>query len=545
MGTLISRLPVLLLIIVGAISYTVVADSITTQVTVSNSSPAFTAGPAESPTSDTSNPTNVGNTVTFQATATDSNSDSYRLVICKTDAVTPNGVNVPTCTGGNWCISTVASSEVQASCTYTALSGDTESNAWYAFVCDSTSGSSCSVSSQGTGASGSPFSVNHLPAFTAMNSTSGNPGAIITFSATASDADTDGASDAVLLVVCAASGATASGCTSPVNQLCISSAATSNPTCDYTLPAVKNSGNTTYYSYVYDSHNLGASNNPFPGKTYTVNNIAPSVSNVIVNGAADITLTAGTTTNVTVSGSITDANSCQNISTVITSLYRSGVGYSACDNVGELNYNYCYSLTSCSVVGGTCTGATDASADYSCTVTMQYHADPTDASTVYVAENWLGTMLATDSGALTATMESSTPIEVSSLTALSLDALISYGNIGLGQDTGATNATTIITALGNVGMDTDLSGNALSNGTDTIPVSNQKYSVGTFTYSLAGTALSGTPTEIELNVQKTISIATPAIKNLYWGIAIPGGISFGTYTGTNNITAVKGETAGW
>lgn len=540
------RLPSLIAFcVVGAISYTVVADSVTTQVTVANAAPSFTLGPAEDPASSSTTPTNVGNLTTFKATASDSNNDSYRLAICLTNAITPNGTGTPTCTGGAWCVSTATASGVEASCTYTALSGDAESNAWYAFVCDSTTGSTCSASSQGTGTSGSPFEVNHSPAFTAMNSTSANPGGTITFTATASDADLSGVADTVLLVVCSAVGATASGCTNPANQLCISTAAAANPTCDYVLPAVHQSGATSYYSYVYDSHNFSATNNPFPSKSYTVNNVAPSVSSVVVNGAADVTLTAGTTTNVTVTGTVTDANSCQNLSSVKTSIYRSGVGYSACDTAPELNYNYCYSLVTCSVSGASCTGSTDAAADYSCTVTMQYHADPTDINTVYSAETWLGTMLATDSGALTSTAEGATAIEVSSLTALSVDALISYGNIGLGEDSGATNATTSVTALGNVGLDTDVSGSTMTNGTDTIPIANQKYDTATFTYSLGGTALSGVPAEVELNVQKTTAIATPASKLMYWGIAIPAGISPGTYSGTNNITAVKGETVNW
>lgn len=548
---LLERLPALvLLFVVGAISYSVVADSVTTQVTVANTAPSITAGPIEDPTSDATTPTNVGNQVTFKATASDSNNDSYHLAICKTNAITPNGTSAPTCDGGSWCVSSATASTVEASCSYTALSGDAESEAWYAFVCDSVSGSTCSSSSQGTGASGSPFNVNHAPSFTVMSSTSADPGGTITFTATASDADIDTTSDTVLLVVCSAAGATSSGCTNPADQLCISTAVASNPTCDYVLPAVHQSGDTSYYSYVYDSHNMGATNNPFPAKTYSVNNVVSSVSTVVLNGAADISLTAGTTTNVIVTGSVTDANSCQNISTMQASLYRSGVGYSACDTVGELNYNYCYSLVSCTVVGGTCTGSTDASADYTCTVSMQYHADPTDISTVYVAENWLGTILATDSGALTSTAEAVTAVEVSSLTAQSVDALVSYGNIGLGENTGATNSSISVTAVGNVGLDTDLSGVDMcpdypTCAGDTIPVANQKYSTAAFTYSLGGTALSTIATEVELNVLKTTSDATPASKLLYWGIAIPAGIAPGTYTGANNITAVKGETVNW
>jgi hypothetical protein len=64
------RLPSLLVFcVVGAISYKVVADSVTTQVTVANAAPSFTAGPAEDPASSATTPTNVGNLVTFKATA--------------------------------------------------------------------------------------------------------------------------------------------------------------------------------------------------------------------------------------------------------------------------------------------------------------------------------------------------------------------------------------------------------------------------------------------------------------------------------------------
>ena len=56
------------------------ADSVTTAVTVGNSAPMFTAGPAESTESSSSTPTNVGVGVTFQATATDGNGEDYYLV---------------------------------------------------------------------------------------------------------------------------------------------------------------------------------------------------------------------------------------------------------------------------------------------------------------------------------------------------------------------------------------------------------------------------------------------------------------------------------
>ena len=114
----------------------VFADSVTTSVTVGNSAPSFTVDPAENPASYGTTPTNVGSNVTFQATGTDQNSEDYYLAVCTTDAVTAVNSNAPTCDVGTWCVSSAASSGSQASCTYEALVGNAESNAWFAFVCD-------------------------------------------------------------------------------------------------------------------------------------------------------------------------------------------------------------------------------------------------------------------------------------------------------------------------------------------------------------------------------------------------------------------------
>lgn len=51
------------------------ADSATTSVQIQNVVPAITAGPAESTASTAAAPTAIGGTVTFQATATDANTD--------------------------------------------------------------------------------------------------------------------------------------------------------------------------------------------------------------------------------------------------------------------------------------------------------------------------------------------------------------------------------------------------------------------------------------------------------------------------------------
>ncbi len=84
---------VAVLVIIPVVAFTlkliVRAETVNTSVTVGNSSPTFTAGPAESTTSDGTTPTNEGSNVTFQATATDSNAEDYYFAVCKTNTVTP------------------------------------------------------------------------------------------------------------------------------------------------------------------------------------------------------------------------------------------------------------------------------------------------------------------------------------------------------------------------------------------------------------------------------------------------------------------------
>lgn len=142
---------------------------------VTNTAPAFSAGPSDGGSSSAA-PTNVGSNVSFSATATDAESDSYYLAICKTDSVTANNSAAPTCGGGNWCVSGVTTTGTEASCNRTTQSGDTETNAWYAFVCDYSANSQCSASAQGSGVTGSPFIVYTAPASSSDSSSSSSSG---------------------------------------------------------------------------------------------------------------------------------------------------------------------------------------------------------------------------------------------------------------------------------------------------------------------------------------------------------------------------------
>ena len=523
------------------------ADDASTSVEVGNVAPSFTVAPHEDPASwgggdsGGSGPTNAGDDVTFKATATDANGDQWKLLVCKTAGV--SGVD---CDGGasdRWCVSASAvNSGSENSCAYTTSDSDAQSNDWYAYACDA---QSCSSVNQGSGNSGSPFKVNHRPSFTAAsNNGPKDPGQDVTWTTTVSDSDDDTYQDQVKLYVCATSGFNpSSGCTG--TQLCASNWTTSNPSCSYSIPTP--TPDTTYNAYVYviDWHSFAASGGQQgANSSYAVNNVAPSVSNVTLNNGNNIDLIESSTKDVTVTATVSDNNSCQDIQTVKTSVYRSGIGWSGCDTEGEANENYCYALITCTYDTGTCTGSNDVDATYTCTVSIWHDADPTDSGTQYPDQNWLNTVIGYDE-ALSGYTEISTGVEMNSLVALDVTNAINYGTLAPGGEND-TDKTAAVTATGNVGLDAEYSGTNMTSGGNSIPVSQQKYDLtGGKTWSNMDYTLSGTATERELNCQKTTNHTNPATKNTYFRIRIPDNQPTGTYSGTNTFGAVKGETGDW
>ncbi len=542
----------ILLLVLSALllTHTSRADLVTTSVTVGNSPPEFTAGPAENPASTTANPANVGSDVTFEATATDANAENYYFAVCKTNSITANNGAAPTCGGGNWCISSSTSSGSQATCSYTTLVGDSESSAWYGFVCDNNaSASACSLSSQGTGDSGSPFEVNHRPGFTAIsNDSPRNPGQDVTWTATASDTNTG---DTVKLIVCKTAGITGDDCDGGASdRWCASGYEASNPSCSYSIPVPTVSGSNDAYVYIVDNH-LFAADSAHQGSNvpFTVSNVSPVVSNVTLNSGADITLTEGTTTNAEITATVTDNNGCEDISTVTTNVYRAiapGNG-AVCDTAGEADDNNCYFEVSCSVVasGNTCTGSADTSADYECTAAIQYHADPTVTGSQYPDHEWYSTVVAVDGGAASHSAEVAVGVQMNTTIGYDVTDAINYGALSVGDSNDPLDKTTVITATGNVGLDQELSGTDMVDGANSIPVANQKYALTSSTAYASGTTLSGLATESLLNCPKTTIAASPSTKNTWWGLHIPIGTPSGNYSGTNTIVAILSNSTNW
>ncbi len=551
-------------------------ETVTTTVTVGNSAPSFTTHPYEDPASTTTAPTSAGSNVTFRATATDSNAESYYLLVCSTGSATATNGGAPTCAAGatTYCTSALTASGSATSCSYTTKTTtplDSFSNPWYAFVCDNNAAAaSCSSASQGTASDGSesPFYVNHAPTFTAISTTPStpavDPGSSVTWTATAADSDVPGPIDpadpsAVRLLVCKTNSMANGVCTGGAWCSSSTTGVLSNPSCTYNVPGVAADGQFDAYVFVVDQYNTAA-DSALQGSlsAFTINNTTPSVTNVTLNSGNAILPEEATTKSIPVTAIVTDTNGCSTseITNVYAYVYRSGITYAGCDAAGKSNPNNCYAEIACTQNAGSCNAGTGA-ATYSCNINLQYYADPTDTGTQYDAQNWLATVKAIDDDSASSYTEITNGVELNSLIAFSVEDAINYGSLGVGEANDPLDRTLLTTATGNVGLDQEHSGipnmctnyHAQTNPTcatvvgTQIPVGYQKYALSGVAYASA-TALTTSPVEIELNIPKVTS-STPTTGTTYWGISIPAGTLAGTYNGANTITAVKGEIANW
>jgi hypothetical protein len=281
--------------------------------------------------------------------------------------------------------------------------------------------------------------------------------------------------------------------------------------------------------------------------TYTVNNVAPSVSNVVINGGEIINVNMKGNVEVFASSSadLYDANGCLDITDSATpatsSLYLSTV-------TGALNCsaddNDCYQITSaeCSYVAGSCSGSGGTTASYICSTTITHFAIPTDATTnnPNVAADWRAGMTAIDDNGLKGSAVSASGVELISLEALTVTEIeIPYGSIKGGQNSGNDNATTTVINYGNVPIDTIIQGDDMdkSDLTDVIFALNQEYDLANFAYGGGANTLSSTtPNTLDTTNAKPTS-AVDVSDQIFWGINIPGGTSSGDYTGTNTFMA--------
>lgn len=574
------------------------ADNVLTSVTVLNTPPQWTVDAQESVESATSTPTNAGNVITWTATGTDSNNDNYWLIICKNNVVpTPNSSAAPTCSGGasnQWAVSGVTASAAVASAATTTKETfpfNAEKNDWYGYICDgNVTLPQCNATvKQGVATAGpSPFFINHPPAFTAIVNTSPqNPGSTISWTATGADTDVIRGGDSIKLYVCVLADFTGTACGAGGTRA-TSTIASTSAVASFTIVIPTQDKNYSAFVYVIDNHNSNATSTlQGTNSSYNVSNVTPTVSAssiTLIDRTGTTSPTLGLLTPQATSGpfqvtlQVTDNNSCLNassgneIATILPNVYRSGVGSTSCLVSGDYNSNNCYSQASpltnfsCTQDVGSCTGATDSTATFTCTFSFWYNADPTDASSQFPSQNWLASVKAIDDNFATSSLAEATTggKDLLSFLAFSVtQTAIAFGGLQPGQQNDPLSTTTTMNALGNVGLDESLYGDTMCttwtsadscdvgglNAGTKIPVTNQKAATSSVPYASSSTfTLSGstTPVSVALHVLKTIATNTPQSKNTYWAIAIPIAISLaGNYSGQNTITAVTSAASNW
>lgn len=270
----------------------------------------------------------------------------------------------------------------------------------------------------------------------------------------------------------------------------------------------------------------------------TVTNATPAVTNVVLNSAGAITLTENTTTSVTITATVSDGNGCNDVfssGTITAVVYRSGASGTSSCSASNIN---CYrSITMANAGGDTCTGGVDTTADASATVPIWFFADPTDASSTFVAQWWVVSVLANDFSNASTSATSSTAVDINSLYALNVTAAITYGSIAPGADTGTSNRTATTTNTGNAKLDIEFSGTDMT-GVGTLAATQQKYGTSSVTYTSLGNTLSNSATARDINLGQAITSSTPSTSSTFWGLAVPNGQTLGVYTGTNTFTAI-------
>ncbi len=590
------------------------ASNVQTSITVLNTPPVWDTGyfASEVVASATNTPTNIGATLSFHAKATDSSNDNYFLIICEATSTppTPHPLAPPTCTPTaasklyQWAISPTTTSGILATSSTTTVENTyfaTERNDWTAWVCDAVAANPSCYSTPTTGEpssasypdDASPFVINHPPAFTAVtNDSPQDPGSSITWTATATDTDHIRGVDPITLFVCKANsfststscgGGTGAWATSSPSS--IDTVATSSPIQIPTPDATYNA-----YTFIMDQNNLAAtSTQQGASRSFTVNNVTPTVdpSTIsLLSSDASTTLyllnPAASTSNYKITFQVTDNNSCRTSTSTneivisTTTVYRSGVGRSACELPGDFNSNSCYPSNGggytnfvCVQDNTSCSGTSDSTVTWSCTFSLWFNADPTDFSTQFTAQNWLGAVQVVDNNASSSIQqESTTGAELSSFLAFGVaTTAIGYGALQPGQSTSPIVQTTDLTEQGNIGLNENLYGDTMCtnwttsdscdtkhpvpSATSTIPVGNQKFATSSVAYSSAAyiafpLTASTSPTLLELRVPKTTATTSIQTKNTYWGIAVPASVTLsGSYLGQDTIIGVKSDPTYW
>lgn len=247
---------------------------------------------------------------------------------------------------------------------------------------------------------------------------------------------------------------------------------------------------------------------------------------------------------------ITDLNGYADISVLRTSVRKTSVPLTSCNNSnvgGEYDGNNCYNNMTNGYESGIGPCAFDSnegttSAWWRCTVTLQPWMDATDEFSKYATDTWTLQVWAQDSAGNNAWK----PITFENTSVLSMNfgsSTISYGQMSLG----ATQAGIAVlgTLYGNSDADMTIQANSAvmacdGPGSSSIPLSNQRFGTDNVAYNLLASSLSTTAQDFDFEnnqndnklIARTSETTNPS-DSVYFGIQIP----FTGVSGTCSVTA--------
>jgi hypothetical protein len=248
-----------------------------------------------------------------------------------------------------------------------------------------------------------------------------------------------------------------------------------------------------------------------------VANDPPQVDSVSLNTSSNIILFPNSTTSVSATTSVSDAQGCATISTTTAVIYREGVG-SGC----SADDNNCYTVGSC--IQDECVGN---NATYTCTIAMEFFAEPTDEGNYAQSQGWdteewiaLITVYDNQDDSATGSNEAVEEVDVQTLLAFELSATtIDYGKVK--PNGTSTEQTTTVNTIGNVPLDVNASGTDMTWSSNNIAVSQQHWSTTTGFIWDDGTPLEATSTLVELESGKPTQSPTNATDDVYWKLKVP------------------------
>ncbi|MFH1789965.1 MAG: hypothetical protein ABH832_02770 [bacterium] len=253
----------------------------------------------------------------------------------------------------------------------------------------------------------------------------------------------------------------------------------------------------------------------------------PIVSDVSLNSQNNITLIEDSTVLVSATGTVSHGDGYEFIDNVTAKIFRSGVsGAEAC----EVDDNNCYEIQSC--------GLSDCSVNSclaTCSIQMQFHADPTSVSTTFSAQYWRAWIEATDTSEMTG--EAYSPIdapEVDGLTAIQAEQDVYFSQSLPGGITDPLDRIVTVTSTGNVSLDLNIYSDDLTSPSTTaiIPPSNIRFSLVTNTAFASATALGYSPGQsVDINIPKNISSSSLQTGQIWFGLEVPVPAK-GIYAGT-------------